>query len=85
MAHPFAKMFETALRKNSPVENAVLEEAENLKEKGYSVEEIYSVLTAFAKGRLDDREIEITEEAIEEFGRHRDIDDDSGIFERNGD
>lgn len=81
MAHPFTKMFETALRKSSSLENVVLEEAETLKEKGYSVEEIYEVLTAFAKGRLDESEIEIIEEAVEEFGRHRDIDDDTGILE----
>ncbi len=37
MAHPFTKMFDTALKKSTPDDNAVLDTAENLKNKGYRV------------------------------------------------
>lgn len=70
MAHPFAKKFETALRTSTPLDNKVLEEAEKLKEKGYSTQEIYEVLVTLTKGCIDDTETEILTEAAEEFSRY---------------
>ncbi len=47
--------------------NLVLEEALRLKSKGYRPQEIHAVLTKLHKGRIDDTEREILEEAVEEF------------------
>ncbi|NCN52560.1 hypothetical protein GW943_02005 [Candidatus Parcubacteria bacterium] len=71
MGHPFAKMFETALSKSTPTDNAVLTEAMRLLGKGYSPEEIFSVLERMSHGRLDDDETEILVEAVEEFETYR--------------
>ena len=70
MAHPFAKMFETALKKSTVQDNLVLKEAEKLKEKGYSPEEIHRVLVGVGSGRIDDAESEIVADAIESFSRY---------------
>ena len=70
MAHPFQKMFETALGRSTPEENEVLAEAEKLKEKGYSAEEIYTVLKKFRIGLIDDDESDIVSEAVVEFSRY---------------
>lgn len=72
MSHPFAKMFDTALRKSKPddIENEILLAAERLKEKGYRVEEIYEVLRKFANGLIDQDESVVAKEALEEFSRH---------------
>lgn len=67
MKHPFAKMFSTALRESTPMNNLVLEEAERLREKGYSAVELHSVLTKLYKSRIDETEREILREAAEEF------------------
>lgn len=67
MTHPFAKMFTTALKESTPMNNLVLEEAERLKEKGYRPEEIHTVLTKLYKGRIDETEREILAEVVEEF------------------
>lgn len=72
MTHPFAKMFEAALKKSTVDENLVLAEAEKLKGKGYRVEEIYEVLKKFSTGIIDDVDAEVAREALEEFSRHRD-------------
>lgn len=71
MRHPFAGIFGRALRKSSEEHNAVLEEAERLKAKGYQVEEIYAVLVAIQKGLIEHADRAILEEAVEEFGRYR--------------
>lgn len=70
MKHPFTKLLYTALKKSSVTDNVVLAEAEKLKEKGYSVIEIHSVLTKLGKGLIDKTENEIVAEAVEEFGRY---------------
>lgn len=67
MTHPFAKMFEKALSKSTEMDNAVLTEAMRLVEKGYSPQEISGILTQMAKGRIDDTETTLLEEALEEF------------------
>jgi hypothetical protein len=69
MAHPFTKMFDTALRHSTPLDNRVLVEAEKLKDKGYSVDEIYTVLVKLQKSLIDKTESEIVAEAVEEFSR----------------
>ncbi len=71
MAHPFTKLFDTALKKSSAEENFVLRTAEKLKGKGYRVEEIYDVLEKLQKSLVDDAEAHIVAEALEEFGAHR--------------
>lgn len=70
MAHPFEKMFEKALRKSSEGENLVLEEAESLRKKGYSVDEIYSVLTHLRDALIPEKEVAILTEACDEFEKY---------------
>jgi hypothetical protein len=70
MTHPFSKMFETALKKSTPEDNYVLDEAEKLKKKGYSVEEIYTVLKKLHGSLILDEDREILFEALEEFSRY---------------
>lgn len=72
MTHPFIKLFETALKKSTPLDNLVLREAEKLKEKGYRVSEIHAALSTLARGLIDDEESEIVREATEEFSRYID-------------
>lgn len=72
MAHPFEKMFDRAIKKSTPLENAVLAEAEKLREKGYSAEEIITVLRKLEKSLIDKDEAEIVGEAVEEFSRYVD-------------
>lgn len=70
MAHPFEKMFDKALRKSTPEENLVLEEAEALRAKGYSVSEIYDVLLHLRGALVQDKDRAIVNEATEEFSRY---------------
>ena len=72
MTHPFAKMFEAALKKvrDDDFENRVLEVAEGLLDKGYRYAEIKDVLDKFSKGRVDVKDERIAKEAVEEFSRH---------------
>ena len=70
MAHPFEKLFELALKKSTREENYVLNEAEKLKEKGYPVDEIYTVLKKLQNSLIQDADVEIVTEATEEFSRH---------------
>jgi hypothetical protein len=74
MAHPFAKMFDAALRKSSPddFDNRILLVAEDLKKKGYRDSEIHMVLEKFAKGLIDPKDAAAANEALEEFSRHLD-------------
>lgn len=72
MAHPFAKMFDKALKKSSAEQNEVLNVAEKLREKGYRAEEIAGVLKKLQKSLIDKTEAEIVGEAEEEFSRHLD-------------
>ncbi|MFM2374435.1 MAG: hypothetical protein RLZZ234_430 [Candidatus Parcubacteria bacterium] len=74
MAHPFAKMFDIALRKSDPddFDNKVLLEAEKLKAKGYRVSEIHEVLKKYAFGIIDDNDARVVREALEEFERYVD-------------
>lgn len=67
MSHPFMKMFENALSKSTPLDNLVLVEAEKLRDKGYSENEIYTVLVKLQKGLIDKDESEVVAEAVEEF------------------
>ncbi len=66
MAHPFEKMFEKALKKSSPEENMITEEAAKLLEKGYSESEICTVLLKLEKSLIDDGEAHLVREAREE-------------------
>lgn len=74
MAHPFTRQFEKALHESSEFENLVLVEAEKLIKKGYRATEIHGVLVALGKGRIDDTETAIVDEAIEELSRYLDND-----------
>ena len=73
MAHPFTKMFDLALKKSTELDNQVLKEAEKLREKGYSPQEIYTVLVKLQKSLIDKGESEIVGEAVEEFERYVDM------------
>jgi hypothetical protein len=70
MAHPFEKMFEKALRKSTEGENLVLEEAEALRQKNYSVVEIYDVLNHLRDALIQDKEKNILVEACDEFEKY---------------
>lgn len=72
MAHPFSKLFEKALAKSKGDENAVLGEAEKMKERGYSVNEIYDVLVKLQKSLIADADVAILKEAVEEFSQYLD-------------
>lgn len=73
MAHPFEKIFETALKRSTPEENAVLIEAEKILKKGYAPAEIFTVLTKLKQSLVLDEDERIVAEAVEEFSRHLDI------------
>ncbi len=70
MAHPFEKMFETALKRSTEDDNLVLLEAEKLLKKGYSVDEIHTVLVKLKNSLIEDADVAILKEAVEEFSRH---------------
>lgn len=70
MAHPFSKMFEAALKKSTPEDNFVLDEAEKLKKKGYRVQEIHTVLKKLHGSLISDDDREILGEALDEFSRY---------------
>lgn len=72
MSHPFEKMFDRAIKKSTPLDNAVLAEAEKLREKGYSPDEIMTVLRKLHKSLIDKDEAEVVGEAVEEFSRYVD-------------
>jgi len=67
MKHPFAKILYQALKRSTEYENLVLEEAEKLREKGYPEAEIREVLLSVREGLLEEKDIEIMEEALAEF------------------
>ena len=68
--HPFAQMFERALKKSNSQENFVLEEAEALRKKGYSPEEIHGVLAKLHRELLSPADLEIVGEALDEFATY---------------
>ena len=70
MAHPFEKLFTKALRSSTPQENLVLEEAQALRQKNYSVVEIYDVLTHLRDALIQDKERNILVEACDEFEKY---------------
>lgn len=67
MAHPFEKMFLTALKKSQSGENEVLHCAQNLIAKGYSESEVMTVLDDLGKGLIDPVEAEVVKAAYEEI------------------
>ncbi len=66
MSHPFEKMFYKAVKKSTPDGNLVLKEAKQLIEKGYSTNEVCTVLTKLEKNLIDDKEAEFVRETREE-------------------
>ena len=70
MVHPFAGMFKKALTKSSSEDNFVLAEAEKLRKKGYSVVEIYDVLTKLQHTLIREADLEVVSEAVEEFSKY---------------
>ena len=72
MPHPFAAMFEKALRRSNDQENFVLEEARGLHKKGYSPQEIYEVLAKLHRELLAPGDLEIVGEALDEFATYID-------------
>jgi DNA-binding ferritin-like protein len=66
-------MFDLALKKSTELDNQVLKEAEKLREKGYSPQEIYTVLVKLQKSLIDKEESEIVKEAVEEFEKYVDL------------
>lgn len=70
MTHPFAHIFEKALKNSHGDENLVLGEAEKLLEKGYNANEIYGVLTKLQKAYIDAADVAVLNEAVEEFSQY---------------
>lgn len=70
MAHPFSKLFDAALRRSTPEDNQVLKEAEQLRAKGYSAQEIYEVLVKMRQELVRDEDYEVAREAAEEMSRY---------------
>ncbi len=70
MTHPFAKIFERALKKSSPEENFITVEAGKILEKGYSPAEIYMVLKKLQGSLIADEDAAMVEEAIEELNEY---------------
>lgn len=70
MAHPFSKLFDAALRRSTPEDNQVLKEAEQLRAKGYSAQEIYEVLVKMRQELVRDEDHEVAREAAEEMSRY---------------
>lgn len=68
--HPFEKMFEKALRKSTPEENLVVEEALALYKKNYSAEEIHSVLVHLRDSLINDSDVEMVSEAVDSIDRY---------------
>lgn len=73
MSHPFMKLFDRALAKSNSDSNLVLEEAEKLRQKGYSVVEIYGLLTRLQASLIAEEESAIAAEAVEEFSKYIDL------------
>lgn len=67
MAHPFEKMFVTALAKSTEYDNQVTKVAEGLLAKGYQRTEVLSVLERLHRSLLDDAEQAIVAETLEEL------------------
>jgi len=63
-------MFEKALKKSTPDENLVLEEAEDLRRKGYGVDEIHGVLVHLRDSLIGESDVEVVAEATEEFSKY---------------
>ncbi len=70
MAHPWQKLFNKALRKSTPDENRVLEEAQALRAKNYSPQEIYDVLAHLRDALIQDKDRNILVEACDEFEKY---------------
>jgi hypothetical protein len=64
MAHPFAKIFEKALKKSTTDDNLVLKKAEEILAKGYAEAEVIEVLKVLEKGRIDEKEEAVIAEAL---------------------
>ena len=67
MSHPFTKLFSQALRKSTEEDNLVLKKAKEILQRGYSKEEVVSVLTKLKIGLLDDTEEAVVASALEEL------------------
>lgn len=77
MSHPFERIFEKALERSRGDENHVLGEAEKLREKGYAVSEIFTVLRNMKQSYINPAHEEILDEALEEFAQYVDPDTSS--------
>lgn len=66
MAHPFEKLFDSALRKSTEDDNLVGKKAAELVEKGYSQAEVCGVLLKLEKSLIDDNLARTVREAREE-------------------
>lgn len=60
-------MFEKALKKSTPEDNLVLEEAEMLRKRGYGPREIFDVLEKLHRELVSDADRAVVGEALEEF------------------
>ncbi len=68
MAHPFIKLFDAALKKSTPEDNAVYRVAAGLIEKGYRPAEVLECLVRLEKSLLDPAEAAVVAEAREVLG-----------------
>jgi len=73
MAHPFIKLFDTALKKSTPEDNAVYRVAAGLIEKGYRPAEVVECLVRLEKSLIDPAESAVVAQAREEL-------EEDGVF-----
>lgn len=67
-------LIKNALKRSTQLNNLVLVEAEKLRKKGYSEDEICDVLVKLQKSLIDKEESEIVRESVEKFSEYVDID-----------
>jgi hypothetical protein len=73
MTHPFIKLFDKALKRSTPDDNAVLTVAQGLIEKGYRPAEVLECLTRLEKSLLDPAEVAIVVGARKELEEDEDF------------
>lgn len=65
--HPFEKLFVSALKQSTPLDNQLTAAALELREKGYPLGEITDSLRKFARSLIADEDVLIANEALAEM------------------
>ncbi len=65
MAHPFERIFDTALRESRDGDNELVTAVQNLVESGYAEGEVIAALKHFSHGLLQDSDIDTANAALD--------------------